>query len=374
MATLRIRSSHLVAAAAFALGLAASFTAGAQALAPGKEYMVVTNHPGKLHVIDLAAERVMKTCDLPGAYGPAVTQISPDKRTAYVVNNHFGDIYGIELDTCKVTFQAAMSQAPNERAKSIFSIALSADGAELYTVQVPTILHKDRYEVKPARLAVYSTRAGLNAKPIRMLPVPRQISVMQAGADGTLYMAGADIYKMNVRTGKIDVAIPTRNWQRPLYAPPDVLNAWPMQTPTRDFTLLYTTAKFQDESFDMDTAEWIYGYVNVNLDTGETETVDFAELVEIYFTGMLSPKDRNIIYGVLNRLTKYDVREKKLLAHAELDHSYYAVTLNPAGSKVYLAGTLNDVAIFDAEDLKPLGKIQLPGGDMALTTPQIFIR
>lgn len=374
MANIRIRSSHLVAAAAFALGLSAPFTAGAQALTTGKEYLVVTNHPGNLHVIDLGAQRVMKTCDLPGRYGPAVTQISPDRRIAYVVNNHFNDIYGIDLDSCRLTFQAAMSQAENERAKSIFSIALSPDGNELYAVQVPTILHKDRYEVKPARLAVYNTRAGLGAKPIRMLPVPRQISVMQAGADGTLYMAGADIYKMDVRTGSIDVAIPTRNWQRPLYAPPDVLNAWPMQTPTRDFTLLYTTAKFQDESFDMNTAEWIYGYVNVDLETGETETTDFAELVEIYFTGMISPKDPNIIYGVLNRLTKYDIRNKKLLAHAELDHSYYAVTLSTDGNRVYLAGTLNDVAIFDAEDLKPLGKIQLPGGDMALTTPQIFIR
>jgi hypothetical protein len=108
--------------------------------------------------------------------------------------------------------------------------------------------------------------------------------------------------------------------------------------------------------------------------SGAIETVDFVELVEIYFTGMLSPKDRNIICGVLNRLSKYDVRKKELLAHAELDHSCYAVNLSCDGSKVYLAGTLNDVAIFDAEDLEPLGKIQLPGGDTALTTPQIFIR
>jgi quinohemoprotein amine dehydrogenase beta subunit len=376
MQATRSQSSHRlpVTLALLALGLAISFAASGQALTPGKEYMVVTNHPNNLHVIDLAAQRVMKTCELPGIYGPATLQISPDRRTAYAINNQWGHVYGIELDTCRLTFHATLSLAGNERAKSICSLALSPDGAELYVVASPTILHKDRYEVQPTRLQVYSTRAGLNAKPIRTLPAPRQVTVMQTGADGSLYMAGADIYKVNVRTGKAEVAIPSRNWERPLYAPPDVLNAWPMETPTRDFTILYTTAKFQDESFDMDTAEWIYGYMNVNLDTGATETVDFAELVEIYFTGMLSPKDRNIIYGVLNRLTKYDVREKKLLAHAELDHSYYAVNLSRDGSRVYLGGTLNDIAIFDADDLRPLGKIKLPGGDQGTTTPQIFIR
>jgi hypothetical protein len=117
-----------------------------------------------------------------------------------------------------------------------------------------------------------------------------------------------------------------------------------------------------------------YSVHSMRCPSGATGKVDFAALVEIYFTGMRSPKDRNIIYGVLNRLTKYDVREKKLLAHAELDHSYYAVNLSRDGSKVFLGGTLNDIAIFDADDLRPLGKIKLPGGDQGTTTPQIFIR
>nr|BFE89477.1 hypothetical protein GCM10020185_00130 [Pseudomonas brassicacearum subsp. brassicacearum] len=37
---------------------------------------------------------------------------------------------------------------------------------------------------------------------------------MQSGDDGTLYVAGADIYKVNVQTGKFDVLIPSRNWKK----------------------------------------------------------------------------------------------------------------------------------------------------------------
>jgi hypothetical protein len=63
-----------------------------------------------------------------------------------------------------------------------------------------------------------------------------------------------------------------------------------------------------------------------------------------------------------------------MLKNAELDHSYYCVTLNKAGSKVYLTGTFNDVAIYDADSMERIGGLKLPGGDMALNTAQAFIR
>lgn len=368
-----------VAAVAGVAGVAAGVLPAAAAnealaLKAGSEYLMVANYPNNLHVVDLATDRVYKTCVLPDAFGPGVTQISPDRKTAYILNNRFGTIYGVDLDTCQVGFRAEMSQAANERAKSIASFTVSADGKELYAVQNPTTLNSDHYRVGEPRFAVYDTAAGLEARPVRSFPAPRQSNIMQAAPDGAVYLAGPNLYKVDVRTGAMTVALPIRDWKRSTHAPLDVLYLWPVQTPTKDFTLLYTTAKYQDEKQDMATAEYQYGFLNVNLQTGETEAREFGPLTEIYFTGIRSPKDRNIIYGLLHRLAKYDIAEQKLVQAAELDHTYYTVLSNQAGSKLYLTGTFNDVAIFDADSLVKVGNVQLPGGDMSLGTGQVFIR
>lgn len=344
------------------------------ALNSGHEYMVTTNYPNNLHVIDLANDSLYKTCKMPDAFGPGTVQLSPDRKIAYVLNNHYADVYGVELDSCKQVFHASITQHPGEKARSMFAFTVSHDGKELYTVANPTLLLNDRYEVKEPRLDVYATDAGLNAKPVRSFPAPRQLTIMQSGDDGTLYVAGPDLYKVDVKTGKFEVLIPSRHWQRPNYSAPDVLYVWNQQTYRHDFSLLYTAAKFKDKQQDPATAEPLYGLFSVDLATGKTETTDFGPLTEIYFSGMRSPKDPNLMFGVLNRLAKYDIKQKKLLQAATLEHSYYCISFNRAGTKIYLSGTFNDVAIFDVQSMQQIGKITLPGGDMAITTAQIFIR
>lgn len=371
-AALRRRATVALCLASCALPAAAANDA--LALQAGTEYLMVVNHPNNLHIIDVASNAIYKTCALPDAFGPGATQISPDRKTAYILNNRFGTLYGVDLDTCKVGFRAEMSQGENERAKSIVSFTVSADGKEVYAVQNPTTIHRDHYRVGEPRFAVYDANAGLEAKPRRTFPAPRQSSIMQSGADGSVYLAAANLYKVDVQAGTFTVALPIRDWKRPTHAPLDVLYIWPVQTPTKDFTILYTTAKFQDGSQDPATADYQYGYLNVNLQNGETEAREFGPLTEIYFTGIRSPKDRNIIYGLLHRLTKYDIAQQKLLQAAELDHTYYTVLANHSGSRLYLTGTFNDIAIFDADALTKVGSIQLPGGDMSLGTGQIFIR
>ncbi|WP_246884208.1 quinohemoprotein amine dehydrogenase subunit beta, partial [Pseudomonas chlororaphis] len=213
-----------------------------KALNAGHEYMVTTNYPNNLHVIDLASDTLYKTCKMPDAFGPGTVQLAPDRKVAYVLNNHYADVYGVELDSCKQVFHASITQQPGEKARSMFAFTVSHDGKELYTVANPTLMLNDRYEVKPPRLDVYATDAGLKAKPVRSFPAPRQLTIMQSGDDGSLYVAGADVYKVDVKTGKFDVLIPSRHWKRPNYSAPDVLYVWNQQTYRHDFSLLYTAA------------------------------------------------------------------------------------------------------------------------------------
>ncbi|WP_422909419.1 quinohemoprotein amine dehydrogenase subunit beta [Pseudomonas sp. MAC6] len=377
LAASRIGLSGLLAATGISLALGVSTVSAAEigpVLKPGHEYLIATNYPNNLHVVDLVSDTLYKTCQMPDAFGPGTAMMAPDRKTAYILNNHYGDLYGVDLDTCATVFHANLSTKPGERARSMFSFEISPDGKELYSVVNPTQILNDRYVVKQPRLEVFDTSAGLDAKPVRSFPVPRQLYLMRAGDDGSLYIAGPDIYKMDVKTGKYEVAVPGRNWQRPLYGAPDVLYFWPHQSALHDFFMLYTTVKFKDEKQDLDTAEYIYGYVSIDLKTGKSTVQDFAPLTELYFTGLRSPKDPNQMFGLLNRLAKYDIKEQKLIKAANLDHTYYCIAFNTSGSKLYLAGSFNDIAVYDPDTLEKVKNINLPGGDMALTTTQVFIR
>lgn len=345
-----------------------------RALQSGQEYMVVTNYPNNLHVVDIATDQVYKSCGLPDQFGPGTPIISPDGSRAYVLSNRYSTVYGIELDSCDVSFRAVLAQAPGELARSMYSFAVSADGKELYTVANPSQKNLDHYVVGDPRLQVYSTSDGLDAKPIRIFPAPRQSYLMQAADDGSLYLAADNIYKIDVQTGERELAIGIRDAERKGYGQADVLYLWPKQQVSRDFTILYAAPKFTDETENLDTAEFMFGFYNINLATGKTETRDFAPFTEVYFTGARSPKDSGVMYAVLNRLTKYDIETQELLDFQELDHTYYVLAFNHAGDKLYLAGTFNDIGIHDPETLEKIGSITLPGGDMSTTTPQIFIR
>ncbi|MDM1715286.1 quinohemoprotein amine dehydrogenase subunit beta [Thiopseudomonas alkaliphila] len=343
-------------------------------LAKGSEYLAVSNYPDNLHIIDAKEDKLYKTCKIPGKFGPGTVVMSPDKTRAYVLGNGFSEVFGFNVDNCEIEFRAKFAQQSNEDARSMFSFAVSVDGKEVYVANNPVLKFSDHYEVQQSRLFVYDANGGTKAKPIRQFPMPRQLYTMQAADDGSLYVAGPDIYKVDVQTGKYEVAIPVRNWKRENYGAPDVLYFWPHQQKTRDFSILYTAPKFKDEKQDPETADVKYGFYNVNLATGKTETKDFAVAEEIYFTGYRDPKDDNTMFAVLNRLTKYDIKNEKLLKAQELDHTYYCITFNDKADKIYLVGTLNDISIHNPDTLEKIGSITLPGGDMAITTAQTFIR
>ncbi|KWH30884.1 quinohemoprotein amine dehydrogenase subunit beta [Burkholderia cepacia] len=360
---------------AAALASAASLSAAADGpLQTGHEYLAVTNYPNNLTVIDTGTDSIVKTCALPDAFGPGTIQISPDRTRAYVLNNHYGDLYGVDLDSCKTVFHAELSQAGNERARAMFSVALSPDGKEIYSVVNPTTMNRDSYEVQPPRLQVYRTDGGRDAKPVRTFAAPRQTTMLQAADDGSLFVVGADIYRMDAKTGKYEVAVPLRNWKRPLYGQPDVLYVWPQQRPQHTFNFLYTADRFKDAAKDPSSAQTMGGYVDIDLKTGSATVKEFGAVTDVYFSGGLSPKDPNLIFGVLNRLAKYDVKDERLIAATPLDHSYYCLSFNRSGSKIYLAGTFSTVAVYDADTLKKLKDIRVPGGDMAISTAQMFTR
>ncbi len=341
--------------------------------ATGRDYMVVMNRPNNLHLIDLGARKVVRTCAVPGDYGPGTVAVSADGRLAYALTNRFENIYGVNLDNCQITFTAKQS-SDGERVKSIASIALSPDGSRLYSHQNPTRLLIDRYEVQDSRIAVYDTGAGLDAKPLKTYPAPNQVTIMATGADGTLYMGGRDIHALDPETGEVSIALASQSVDDPLEGPRDSLTVWPIGGVSNEMVRMYSAARYPSAAQNPEEAEYIWGYERVDLQTGQAESRIFGPLEVVLFSGMARPSDPNQFYGALTQLKKFDVAERKVLQTVDLDHSYYCVNFSRDGSELYLAGTFNDIAVYDADSLEKLANIELPGGDMSLANTRVFAR
>ncbi len=369
-----LHSNYVRLLTVLALTITASACSGkGSAQASVHDFMVVANKPNNLNLVDLTERKVVRSCTLPGKYGSGTIAMAPDKHTAYVISNQFENVYGVNLDTCELTFSAIQSSG-NVRVKSIGSLAVSRDGTEVYTHQNPVRLLPDRYEVMDTRIAVFKVADGLNAKPVRTFAAPRQVVLLIPGADDTLYLSGQDVYAMNMQTGEYTVKIPSLNAKDPLQGQRDVLSIWPIGSQSNEFMRLYTALRFTDETQNPDTARYMWGYERIDLTTGEAESRDFGPLEVVLFSGMTRPGDKNQLYAVLTQLKKYDVSQQKEVMSVDLDHSYYCINFSTDGSKVYLAGTFNDIAILDADTLQKLGNIELPGGDMALSSAQVFAR
>jgi quinohemoprotein amine dehydrogenase beta subunit len=296
--------------------------------------------------------------------------MSPDGRIAYALVNRWQDVIGIDIETCQKVFYAAQSTEEITR-RSIASLAVSADGSEIYTVRNPTRKLIDRYEVMEAELAVFAADAGLEAEPVRIHPAPRRSTIMSAGADGRVYVAGHDIYAVDPASGTFDVAIANASWERPTYSPPDVLAFWPVGKQNDEFLLMYTAAVFTDETRS-EMADFVWGFSSVDLSSGATQIQDFASLEVLMFSGVRDPNAPNLLYGVYTQLSKHDVETRELIKRVDLPHTYYVINISSDGKEIYVAGTNDDIGVYDAETLERIGEMLVPsGGDMGTATLQV---
>ena len=336
------------------------------------EYLLTAARPNHLHIVNMQTHKVARSCELPGGPSPGTVVMSPDKTIAYVLNNHFSDVYGIRIDDCELVFSTQQSNA-NIRVKSMASIALSPDGAELYTHQTRVRLLLDHYEVLDTQMAVFNTAAGLEAQATRTFDAPRQITTMDTLASGEVILGGGDIYGINPHSGKLRVLLPSRSVNDPQYAPRDVLTVWPLGPINNEFIRLYSTARYKGEPGDLDNADWLWGYERIDLNSGETEARTFGPLTSVLFTGVRRPGQLNKVYGTLNHLKEFDASTEQETRSVDLEHTYYCINFSTDGSRIYLSGALNDIAVYDADSFEKLATIELDG-DVAVANSVVFRR
>ncbi len=337
------------------------------------EFGVVTAKPNKLFVVNLDSFNIHKECTYPGTFSLGILIMSPDEQVAYLVANGTNTIFGINIDNCELVFQADLTIA-DMRARSFGSIAISKDGKQLYAVQSRTHLLIDRYDVLEPQLVVFNTDDGLEARAIRSFPVPRQISgIAEAGTEGLVYMMGPDIYSINPATGQIKTEALSRSWQKPLYSPAVGLGLMTNGRLSNELSRAYGTMKFKDEKMDPTEARYLMGITRINLATADIESREFGPAQFMMFSIISHPTKPNLVYGVAHRLLEYDIGQTKLVRSKDLPHNFYAVGLSKDGSRIYLSGAMNIIAVYDTESLEPLGQIEI-SGDMAFSAMQIVHR
>ncbi|AVO36322.1 quinohemoprotein amine dehydrogenase subunit beta [Pukyongiella litopenaei] len=349
---------------------AAALSAFAALPALAGDLLVTVARPSNLYVFD-AEQRALKTdCNLASNPLPGIIAMSPDNSIAYVLVNNWQDVIGVDIETCDTVFHAAQSTEDVIR-RSIASLAVSKDGSQLYTVRNPVRLHADRFEVLPAEFAVYDTGAGLSAEPVALHPAPRRSTLMATDRNGQVYIAGHDIFRVDPASGETETAIANASWDRPTYSPPDVLAFWPTGSQNDEFLLMYTAARFTDET-QQEMADFVWGYETVDLTTGETEIADFASFEVLMFSAVRTPHDPKHLYAVYTQLSKHDLETQELVKRVDLPHTYYVINISSDGKEVYVGGTNDDIGIYDTETLERIGEIRMPsGGDMSVATLQV---
>lgn len=328
---------------------------------PDPEYLLTVTRPGVLQVIDMKTDTLARSCPVPGKFGSGALVPSPDGRHAFVLNNLSEDVYGFELETCKLVFSARQSSG-DVRVKTFQSIAVSADGSELYTVQNPVRRHLDRFEVLPPRLAVYRIADGLEAQPLRTFPVNRRITKIAATATGEVILGGADIEAIDTRSGAVRTVSALASWDRgPLWSQPDAFAMHSQGEHRNEYLMPYTAAKFASPAQDMATAQWWWGMSRVDLATGKAETREIFPFEFIVFTLVADPRDPNILYGAFNTVSKHDISARKTLKVVDLDQTYYSIQISRDGSRLYIGGAGNVISVHDSDSLQKTGSIRLPG-------------
>jgi quinohemoprotein amine dehydrogenase beta subunit len=316
---------------------------------------------------------------MPAAAAPGTIAMSPDSSVAYIIGRAMGEIWGFRLANCELVFSAVESQG-NERVRTLGGIAVSNDGKWLYVYQAPVTLFLDHYEVQDTRIAVYDAAAGKDALPVRTLPAPRQVTIMKTGADGTLYLGGPDIFALNPETGETRVALASRSRKDPAFGPRDVLTVWNIGESSGEFVRMFSAARWKPGAEgDAAQAEPVWGFEKIDLASGAASDALVGPVAQGHrfiglFTGMTRPGRPDQFFATLSQLQRFDVANARVDKSVDLDHSYYAIDFGTDGDTLYLTGTFNDIAIYDADSLEKLGNIVLPGGDMATGVPKIFRR
>ncbi len=340
--------------------LAALLSAGVAPAAIAKEYILTAVKPNRIVLVDPAARKVERSYVVPGPAGMNGLVPSPDGKIAYIVTNRWGSLVGIDLDDGREVFRADFSEG-DLRVRNTFGLDISPDGKELFVLQSPVRLGLGEYEVQDVRIAVYRADAGLNAKPVRLLPAPRRTTNLMFAPDGSrLWAVSWDVHALDPKDGRIVETHKVANWGRPGYAQPDVFGVWNQFEQANVFANPYFVPRTDVPPTDPSAMKT--GMMTLDLATGAFAMEDFENTSAVIFSSVVNPANHKEVFSVYTQLSKTDLAEKRLVQRVQLPHTYYAINMSGDGKEIYVGGTMDDIGVYSADTLERIGEIKMPDG------------
>jgi len=299
-----------------------------------------------VQIIDCSTDAVVKTIPAFNDFIANATY-SPDGRRYYACGWH--SIYVIDTVTNELVETHNLSSDLNR--VTIGSSTVSADGSKLY-MAVTVVKRKENFPrlfVQPPQLAVYDLK---KREVVKTYEIPGAVSgIFKIKNDpGHLILVGLDIYKLNLKDGKVEKIMGGLNPDKGREVKNIILNNHNSSPGDHGIVVIpyYTTTE----------TERGIGYLLIDTNTGELKTVK-GEDIFFEYSARVSP-DKKYIYAVLDELIKVDAKTGKTLKYTPCEEgTYTAVAVTPDGKKVYAGPYGPDVSVYDAESLKLLGVIPL---------------
>lgn len=320
-----------------------------------KWYLLASVHPNNLVVIDTETDTVVRNIALEGR-GPALN-IAPNPahpQYAYVVNNLSQSVAMVDLDEGKQVTSFPLS-SDTELVRTM-AIDVNAQGNRLFIHEMPLQKEQGSYTALDNRIRVIDLDTQ---QTLLTFPAPRQVMSLATSKDDTrlyIFSVGQDIFVYDTETGQRLDSLPLLNRNLTGVGRTDGL---PLGNPYQEHGHLVSFGAFVADTITGQTTLGIAS-LDLNEDEPEVEVVELQPFSPEFYvlTGALSPTTRKA-YFAYNRLWRVDLQTRQIEKSRPLPNTYFMPFIHPQGKKIYCGSNWHDVAVFDAESLELLTKIEL---------------
>jgi WD40 repeat protein len=311
------------------------------------DWYVIGGHPNVVQVINGTDDEFAYQIPLRGR-SPKELVPTPDGKRLYVSTQGRRQIKVVNMASRKV--EDVIDLAPPGHTITIYGMAFSRDGRELFVHIRPVREMSDQYKVEPCEIVAFDVNTK---KTVKIAEVPQGVSALVALKDGKRLVAwGRDLFYIDLASGRILSTYPLESNFAPGRERYNTLPLWVQYEQSGVLSVPYYTQ-------DPNTHEDLFGYVNLDVDTGEVDIAELGPAVSM-FSLVISP-DRKRAYGVMNQLVTVDLTTKKIVDIRDTERTKYAANISHDGRKLYLGGAGPFIHVYDTGTLKLIKTVQLPG-------------